>query len=105
MVLTKAAFFHHDWMLAYWSDDPLVTEARTYVYEHQNCEDILLAFIHAYFTRRPPIFVDAPGKDLGSGGISFQGGHMEQRTACTRKFIEVFGKDTLVSTNVTIKAY
>ncbi|KAK5721953.1 hypothetical protein LTR15_006547 [Elasticomyces elasticus] len=105
MVLTKAAFFHHDWMYAYWSDDLLVTEARNYVGEHNNCEDILMSFLHAYFAQRPPLFVDAPFKDLGSGGISFQPGHMEQRTACTRKFLDIFGKDVMLSTNVSVKAY
>ena len=37
MVLTKAAFLHRDWMKAYWSDDPKITEAREYVEKVFNC--------------------------------------------------------------------
>ncbi|KAI9697350.1 MAG: hypothetical protein M1820_007856 [Bogoriella megaspora] len=105
MVLTKTAFFHIDWMKAYWSEDARITDVRNFVEENSNCEDILMAFIHAHYTRVPPLFVDAPSEDLGTGGISFKPGHMEARTACVRKFTEAFGEDTLVPNDMYIKRY
>ena len=50
-----------------------------------------MSFLYAHSTRIPPIHVDAPFKELGkSGGISSQKGHLEQRTACVHKFMELF---------------
>lgn len=124
MVLTKTAFFHRDLMAEYWSTDPKTVEARAYVdagwsqslrlilalalilqISARNCEDILMSFIHASSTRVPPIYVDVPFKDIGTGGISHNPSHLPQRTACVRKFKEVFGNDSLIHTNIFVKPY
>jgi hypothetical protein len=103
MVLTKSSFFHVDWMDAYWSEDRVITGLRNYVEEHNNCEDILMAFIHAHYTRVPPIFMDVPFEDTGTKhGISTQPHHLAARTDCVRKFTKELGKDTLVSTDLKL---
>lgn len=103
MVLTKSSFFHVDWMDAYWSEDRTMTDLREYVEKHNNCEDILMAFIHAHYTRVPPIFLDVPFTDTGLvKGISTKPDHLAARTACVREFAKVLGKDTLVSTDLVL---
>lgn len=103
MVLTKSAFFHVDWMEAYWSEDRTITGLREYVEKHNNCEDILMAFLHAHYTRVSPIFLDVPFTDTGLvKGISTKPDHLAARTACVRKFTQELGKDTLVSTDLVL---
>lgn len=103
MVLTKSSFFHVDWMDAYWSEDRIMTDLREYVEKHNNCEDILMAFIHAHYTRVPPLFLDVPFTDTGLvKGISTKPHHLAARTACVRKFSKELGKDTLVSTDLKL---
>ena len=51
-----------------------------------------------------PILVDL-GKETfihDSLGISKQPGHVLQRTKCMQKFVEIFGRNPLVSTNTAI---
>jgi hypothetical protein len=36
MVLTKAAFFHHDWMKKYWSNEAAIVEAREHVEQSES---------------------------------------------------------------------
>lgn len=103
IVLTKCSFFHVDWMDAYWSEDPTLTELRSFVDQHNNCEDILMSFLHAHHTRVAPVFMDAPFKDTGLvKGISTEPGHLKARSACVREFKEKFGNDTLVSSTLVL---
>ncbi|KAF2209955.1 glycosyltransferase family 64 protein [Cercospora zeae-maydis SCOH1-5] len=74
MALTKAAFYHTDWMKAYWADDAVTTSLR------EN-EDILVSFLRALFARVPPISV-RPEVMIdfgGSDGISSGKGHLVYR--------------------------
>lgn len=103
MVLTKCSFFHVDWMDLYWSEDRTTTELREYVEKHNNCEDILMAFLHAHYTRDPPIYLNMPFTDKGLvKGISTAPGHLEARSACIREFSKKLGKDTLVSSDLVL---
>jgi hypothetical protein len=102
MVLTKTAFFHTDWMGAYWSDDERMTRLRNYVDDHFNCEDILMSFMHAHYSRKPPLYVRPHSMfDVGTkSGISVGKNHLKHRADCVKYFSEEFGKDTLVSSNI-----
>ncbi|EGP92052.1 uncharacterized protein MYCGRDRAFT_107566 [Zymoseptoria tritici IPO323] len=105
MILTKSAWFHTDWMHAYWSQDERMTRLRKYVDDHMNCEDILMAFIHAHHTRKSPLYVK-PYKMVDTGmkdGISAAGDHLKHRAACVSKFAEEFGQDTLVSSDAVFQ--
>lgn len=103
MILTKSSFFHTDRMDAYWSEDRLVTELRDYVEKHNNCEDILMSFLHAHYTRVPPVFLDLPFTDTGLvKGISTKPNHLEARTACVQHFAKKLGNDTLVSSDLVL---
>lgn len=120
LVLTKAAFFHVDWLDAYWSPDDRMRHLRAYVEESKlwstshiayysdyatdrNCEDILMSFLQTYHTRKPPLFVEAGAFDAGFGnGISSSGSHLDARTQCIRQFMEYFGEDTLISTTLKL---
>jgi hypothetical protein len=68
------------------------------------CEDIAMSYLYAHHTRVPPLWVaDATFHDIGFSkmdGISTQRGHLEARQACIDHFNEVFGKDTLVETQM-----
>lgn len=103
MVLTKSSFFHVDWMEAYWSEDRVMTELREYVETNNNCEDILMSFLHAHHTRVPPIWFKIPFIDTGlKKGISTNPKHLPARTACVRHFAQVLGNDTLVSSDLVL---
>lgn len=123
MVLTKAAFYHVDWMDAYWSADATMTALRVYVNEREylhmykpplpvlrasldsNCEDVLMAYLHAHHTRTPPLYVKPFSKtDIGKkDGISKTKGHIKAREACVRRFNEAFGAETLVTSDVVVQ--
>jgi alpha-1,4-N-acetylglucosaminyltransferase EXTL3 len=101
MVLTKSAFFHTDWMDAYWSNDERMTRMRKYVDDKFNCEDILMSFLHAYHTRQTPLYVKPHRfKDTGLvHGVSTNKNHLKERAVCVRVFAEEFGNDTLVESS------
>lgn len=124
MVLTKSAFFHTDWLKAYWSSDEKLLALRDYVTERKssvpaltgrfsraaadrNCEDILMSHLVARHTRVAPIHVKVDFEDDGlpssdEHGISSIPHHGKARTECVRHFSEVLGEDTLVSTSIAI---
>lgn len=73
------------------------------------CEDIAMAYLYAHHTRTPPLWVaGATFHDIGHSkldGISTQTGHNEARQACVHHFSEVFGRDTLVDTQLYATLY
>lgn len=123
MVLTKAAFFHVDWLDAYWitsmgklrsvvedSECQAVASSDVLAWTDQrpsgrNCEDILMSFLIAYYTRQPPIYVRAPYSDYGTwkGGISQGRTHAALRDRCASVFTDAFGRDTLPPSSLEIK--
>ncbi|SMR45058.1 unnamed protein product [Zymoseptoria tritici ST99CH_3D1] len=83
MILTKSAWFHTDWMHAYWSQDERMTRLR----------------------KKSPLYVK-PYKMVDTGmkdGISAAGDHLKHRAACVSKFAEEFGQDTLVSSDAVFQ--
>ncbi|KAK5163868.1 uncharacterized protein LTR77_010262 [Saxophila tyrrhenica] len=116
MVLTKSAFIHVDWMDLWWADTLLMQDFRDYVDARKlpekypdlrtGCEDIAMSYLYAHHTRMPPLWVaDATFHDIGHAkmdGISTQPGHNDARQACVHHFNDVFGKDTMVDTQMHV---
>jgi hypothetical protein len=68
-----------------------------------NCEDIVMAFIYAHYSRTPPLHINAPfvdGADMV--GIAGMPGHYEARTECVRHITELYGPDTLILSSVVL---
>lgn len=117
MVLTKSAFLHADWLDLWWADTPFMSEFRDYVDARKlpeqypdlttGCEDIAMAFLVGYHARTPPLWVaDATYHDIGHSkldGISTQEGHNDARQACVHHMRELFGEDSMVSTQIYAK--
>ncbi|XP_057981703.1 glycosylinositol phosphorylceramide mannosyl transferase 1 [Malania oleifera] len=98
MVLSKAAFFHKNYLRLYTNEMP--ASIREYVTKNRNCEDIAMSFLVANATGAPPIWVKGKIFEIGSTGISSLGGHSERRSQCVNKFVAVYGRMPLVSTSV-----
>ncbi|KAJ4979224.1 hypothetical protein NE237_010004 [Protea cynaroides] len=98
MVLSKAAFFHKNYLFSYTNQMP--ASIREYVAKNRNCEDIAMSFLVANTTGAPPIWVKGKIFEIGSTGISSMGGHNMRRTQCIKKFVGEYGRMPLVSTSV-----
>ncbi|XP_043698720.1 glycosylinositol phosphorylceramide mannosyl transferase 1-like isoform X2 [Telopea speciosissima] len=98
MVLSKAAFFHKNYLFSYTNQMP--ASIREYVAKNRNCEDIAMSFLVANTTGAPPIWVKGKISEIGSTGISSLGGHKRQRTQCINKFVGEYGNMPLVSTSL-----
>lgn len=97
IVLTKASFFHRDYLTHYSFGVP--ESVRRYVDEERNCEDLAMQFAVAIATGLPPIAVhSSKKKDLGAGlrkqvaGISSAANHEKRRSLCLDRFVELFGR-------------
>lgn len=88
IVLTKAAFSAFAYLRLY--DESLPAEARAYVDERKNCEDIAMQILTSHVSRKPPVYVATPRwfhwraklEGLGVAGISKGRGHHELRGGC-----------------------
>lgn len=83
IILTKAAFLHHDYFRMYTYTMP--QHIRSYIDEARNCEDVAMQFLVANHSSLPPVYVKGHLKDLGVlNGISTshnvaKAGHMDER--------------------------
>ncbi|KAI7553854.1 hypothetical protein KC331_g946 [Hortaea werneckii] len=114
MVLTKSAFIHVDWMDLWWADTPIMRDFRDYVDSRKlperypdlttGCEDIAMSYLYGHYAQTPPLWIaGAEFHDIGHSkldGISTQEGHNDARQACVHHFREVFGKDSLINTQI-----
>ncbi|XP_021730193.1 glycosyltransferase family 64 protein C4-like isoform X2 [Chenopodium quinoa] len=98
MVLSKAAFFHRNYLDMYTNQMP--ASIRDYVTRERNCEDIAMSLLVANATAAPPIWVKGKIHELGSYGISSLKDHSSKRRKCLNDFISLYGALPLVSTNV-----
>ncbi|KAG5178776.1 glucuronyl/N-acetylglucosaminyl transferase EXT2 [Tribonema minus] len=90
MVLTKAAFFHRDYLETYFS--VLSDEARAYVDATRNCDDVAMAALIAHVSGAPPIWVEADTSDLGvTNAISASRDHFAERGRCLDFFVAQLG--------------
>ena len=106
IILTKAAFLHHDYFKLYTNTMPAVV--RNYVDERRNCEDIAMQFLVTNITALPPLYVKGHLSDLGAlAGIStsknvIKAGHMASRSECLNDLTELFGVMPLKRSRVVI---
>ncbi|XP_042500986.1 glycosylinositol phosphorylceramide mannosyl transferase 1-like isoform X2 [Macadamia integrifolia] len=98
MVLSKAAFFHKNYLFSYTNQMP--PSIREFVAKNRNCEDIAMSFLVANASGAPPIWVKGKIFEIGSAGISSLGGHNSQRTQCVNEFVGEYGRMPLISTSV-----
>lgn len=95
IILTKAAFFHRDYLEMYSNHmNPNITQ---FVDDVRNCEDIAMQFLVANVTGQAPVFVHSSRVvDLGKGifkvkGISQGLRHRATRTQCLNVFVKLYG--------------
>ncbi|EYU25026.1 hypothetical protein ABFS82_06G040700 [Erythranthe guttata] len=98
MVLSKAAFFHKNYLDMYTNKMP--SSIQDYVSKGRNCEDIAMSLLVANATGAPPIWVKGKIYEIGSSGMSSFNGHSGKRNKCLDDFINLYGTMPLVSTNV-----
>lgn len=68
-----------------------------------NCEDLLMAVFQSHHTRLGPVYFKAPFRDIGlEHGISTQQNHLGTRADCVKKFLDAFGKDTLIPSSLVV---
>ncbi|KAI1073275.1 hypothetical protein LB507_010886 [Fusarium sp. FIESC RH6] len=94
MILTGLAFTHISYLEYYHSEDDIMTDVRKLVDDSFNCEDIALNFVASMLTCEGPLLV--LGKDKldhqnARSGISSKPGHIGRRSACMKKFVDMFG--------------
>jgi hypothetical protein len=101
-VLTKNCFFDNSLMSHF--NNPSLEPLRKYVDDNRNCEDILMSFVGANVTGRPPIYVYATVKDIGKkNGISTISSHKGSRNKCLDVFVKHFGRDPLISSSYEVR--
>ncbi|KAK7871188.1 hypothetical protein R5R35_002423 [Gryllus longicercus] len=105
IVLTGAAFYHryYNYLYTHWLS-PLLHKT---VEQSQNCEDILMNFLVAHVTRRPPIKVTQRKqyKEQPPGGVRSPWNdpdHFIQRQTCLNTFAAVFGYMPLLRSNLRL---
>ena len=106
IILTKAAFLHHDFLALYSYAMP--KSIRDLVDKNRNCEDIAMQFLVANYTRLPPIYVKGHLEDAGVlGGISTNQNvvtaqHMDARSQCLNDLVAIYGKNPLIMSNFIV---
>ena len=100
VVLTKAAFLHHDYMKVY--TEEMSKSIRDMVDRERNCEDIAMQFLVSDRTNLPPVYVKGSLQDWGVlNGIStsktiVSAGHMDRRSACLNDLVEIYQRNPLI---------
>lgn len=90
IMLTKFMFMSAEYLFDYTCLLPL--RIHRGIDEWKNCEDIAMNFLVTAKTGQRPIAVLLPSEDFGTtSGISWKGGHLEVRTQCLNRLIELFG--------------
>jgi hypothetical protein len=96
-VLTKASFFHKQYLAIYSDQNEHPQEIFDYVDKHKNCEDVAMSLLVANYTRAKngepayPIYVEGSVSDKGLfGGISTGSGHMATRSECLTDLSKVY---------------
>ena len=106
IILTKAAFLHHDYFELYTHVMPAAV--RAYVDTKKNCEDIAMKFLVANETSLAPLYIKGHLADYGVfGGIStsknvLMAGHISSRSVCLDDLAALFGRMPLVKSHVIV---
>jgi hypothetical protein len=100
MIITNLSFAHITFLDYYSSADSNMVEIRKYIDEHTNCEDIAMNYVASMLTCSGPLQVKGrkPYHNAEPGdGISRRPAHLENRTKCLNKFVDLFGYMPLVN--------
>jgi hypothetical protein len=106
IILTKAAFLHHDYFAMYTNDMP--ASIHELVDKSRNCEDIAMQFLISNVTSLPPIFVKGHLDDLGVlNGISTSrniasAGHMDKRSQCLNELVRIYKSNPLRKSHIIV---
>lgn len=106
IILTKAAFLHHDYLNLYTNVMP--QNIRDFVDKGRNCEDLAMQFLIANTTSLAPLYIKGHLNDLGVlNGISTSknvasAGHMDERSQCLDKLVKFYGRNPLVGSHVIV---
>lgn len=106
LIITNLAFSHLAFLDYFSSDDPVMTNIRSYVDDHLNCEDIAMNYVHALLTGSGPLLVRGHKEWYNADpaeGISRKKGHMEARSKCLNDFAEMFGCMPLIEEQVRVE--
>ncbi|KAM0351844.1 hypothetical protein ACHAPU_002357 [Fusarium lateritium] len=94
MILSGLAFTHISYLEYYHSEDEIMMGVRELVDKAFNCEDIALNFVVSMLTCEGPLLVRGKYKldhQAARSGISTKSGHLDRRSQCLRKFVDMFG--------------
>ena len=106
IVLTKAAFLHHDYFDIYTNEMP--KEIRELVDKGRNCEDLAMQFLVSDRSNLPPIYVRGHLQDLGVfNGIStsknvISAVHMDKRSQCLNDLVDIYHKNPLIRSHTIV---
>jgi len=106
IILTKAAFLHHDYFKQYTYSMP--KEIKDYVDNIRNCEDLAMQFLISNSSSLPPLYVQGHLSDLGTlGGISTSknvllAGHMKSRSQCLNDLGNFYRGMPLIKSHVVV---
>ena len=106
IILTKAAFIHHDYFKAYTYE--MTPAILTLVDSVRNCEDIAMQFLISFRSKTPPIYVRGNLHDLGVlNGIStsqnvVSASHMEGRSQCLNDLVTIYQENPLIRSHMIV---
>jgi hypothetical protein len=106
IMLTKAAFLHHNYFDLYTNHMPKTI--HQFIDHGMNCEDIAMQYLVTNHTSLPPVYVKGHISDLGVlGGISTSrnivtAAHMDARSNCLNQLSTLFGKTPLVYSHTIV---
>jgi len=96
IILTKAAFCKAEYLRMY--DEAIPAQAKSYVDELKNCEDIAMQILITSVSQKPPVYVQNPmwyywlakWRGYGVTGISTNSGHLDVRGRCITDLSRMF---------------
>lgn len=106
IVLTNIAFVHIAVLHAYWARE--LEPLRAYVNQKKNCEDLLINFVSARVTGKPPLLVRGLAGNMvhwSKAGLSTHPGHISSRSECLNEFFKHFGPEGLLTNNMTMQQW
>ena len=104
IILTKAAFCKAEYLQMYVEAVP--EQAKSYVDELKNCEDIAMQILISSVSQKPPVYVQNPmwyyvlakWRGFGVTGVSKNSGHLDVRGRCITDLSRMMSDQTNAST-------
>ncbi|KAJ3047981.1 Exostoses (Multiple)-like 3 [Rhizophlyctis rosea] len=104
IMLTKSLFTPSDFLYTYTCLLP--PKIHAYIDSIKNCEDIAFNMMVSGLTGLAPVAVNSTVDDFGTtSGISWQTGHLGERSGCLNGLVEIWGRMVLRGTEVQAFRY